>query len=108
MMAQQYQQATEHFLTQARRELAAGDLPQVSGRAGVSLSRSSRLSPNSAAGNTAGIDATSLPSAGSGLQRATAISGVCSVPSVISTRTSTRTRCWFSRSWRTWMMSRDC
>ena len=63
MMSQQYQQDTEHFLTQARRELAAGDLPQVSGRAGVPLSRSSRLSRNGAAGNTAGIDTTSLPSA---------------------------------------------
>ena len=30
MTAQQYQQASEHFLAQARQELAAGDLPQAS------------------------------------------------------------------------------
>ena len=30
MTTQQYQQASEHFLTQARRELADGDLPQAS------------------------------------------------------------------------------
>ena len=30
MTTQQYQQASEHFLTQARQELAAGDLPQAS------------------------------------------------------------------------------
>ena len=30
MATQAYQQASEHFLAQARRELAAGDLPQAS------------------------------------------------------------------------------
>ena len=30
MTTQQYQQASEHFLAQARRELADGDLPQAS------------------------------------------------------------------------------
>ena len=30
MTTQQYQQASEHFLAQARRELAVGDLPQAS------------------------------------------------------------------------------
>ena len=30
MRTQQYQQASEHFLAQARRELADGDLPQAS------------------------------------------------------------------------------
>ncbi len=30
MTAQQFQQASEHFLDQARQELAAGDLPQAS------------------------------------------------------------------------------
>ena len=30
MTTQQYEQASEHFLAQARRELAAGDLPQAS------------------------------------------------------------------------------
>ena len=30
MTTQQYQQASEHFLAQAREELAAGDLPQAS------------------------------------------------------------------------------
>ena len=30
MATQQYQQASEHFLAQARRELADGDLPQAS------------------------------------------------------------------------------
>ena len=33
MTTQQYQQANEHFLAQARRELADGDLPQASEKA---------------------------------------------------------------------------
>ena len=74
MTTQQYQQASEHFLAQARQELAVGDLPQASEKGWALLPRSSRPSPNSGAGSITVTGTTTGSSAGSGSKPATAIS----------------------------------
>ena len=83
MTTQAYQQASQRFLgpSQAgtgRRRPAAGH-PR---RDGAPPPKSSRPSPNSAAGNTAGTDTTSSPSAVSGLRPETETYAACSTQPV--------------------------
>ena len=91
MTTQQYQQASEHFLAQARQELAVGDLPQASEKGWALLPRSSRPSPNSAAGSTTATGTTSGSPAGSGQKQATATSAAFSPWPACCTKTSTKT-----------------
>ena len=93
MTTQQYQQASEHFLAQAKQELAVGDLPQASEKGwGATAQILSRPSPNNGAGSTTATDTTSSPSAGSGLRPETETYAACSTQRVPCTRTSTKTR----------------
>ena len=91
MTTEQYQQASEHFLAQARRELADGDLPRHLRRAGAPPPRFSRQSRRSGDGNIAGTGTTTESSAGSGRKQATATSVVFSPLPACSTRIFTKT-----------------
>ena len=46
MTTQQYQQASEHFLAQARQELADGDFPHSASKFAANTSKKNDWSPN--------------------------------------------------------------
>ena len=92
MTTQDYQQASERFLAQARQELAAGDLAQASEKGWGATAQISRPLPNSVAGSTTGTGTTSGSPVGSGPKPATATSADCLDPPACFTKTSTKTR----------------
>ena len=92
MNAQQYQQASERFLVQAKQEFADGDLPQASEKGWGATAQILKAIAERGAGSTTATGTTTGSSAGSGPKPATATSAACSTQRVPCTRTSTKTR----------------